>query len=154
LVARFSIFLGEDGLDTDIPTELEAQLFTTPLRKFFWLLLQPLFYAFRPLVIYKKAPTDLEIVNAAIQVAEIAPEFYKGLHVHTSWTKVLFDFVWSPNMGPYMRLKRKASVPQTFKARHALNEYYQALLQHTGFNDLMRYARHWLDLRNNKKHVE
>ncbi|EYC43091.1 hypothetical protein Y032_0503g2634 [Ancylostoma ceylanicum] len=236
-LGKFSYFQRcEDGLDTDIPTELEAQLFTTPIRKFIWLLLQPLFYAFRPLVIYKKAPSDLEIVNAAIQiafdvfvlqifgfrsliylilgtliamgvhpsaghfisehyvfkenqetysyygpwnlctfnvgyhvehhdfpyipgrnlpkVAEIAPEFYKNMHVHTSWTKVLFDFVWSPNMGPYMRLKRKASVPQTFKARHALSEYFQALLQHTGFNDLMRFARHWLDVGNYKKHVE
>ncbi|KAK6738838.1 hypothetical protein RB195_020748 [Necator americanus] len=229
-------YLGEDGLDTDVPTELEAQLFTTPCRKFLWLLFQPLFYAFRPLVIYKKAPTDLEIVNAFIQilfdvfilhffgyrsfayliigtlvamgvhpsaghfisehyvfkedqetysyygpwnlctfnvgyhvehhdfpyipgrnlpkVTEIAPEFYHNLHKHSSWTKVLFDFVFSPNMGPYMRLKRKASVPQTFKARHALNEYYQALLQHIGIKSLMRFVIRWLDIRNNKKNID
>ncbi|ETN79089.1 stearoyl-CoA 9-desaturase [Necator americanus] len=264
----FQIFMcwllqGEDGLDTDVPTELEAQLFTTPCRKFLWLLFQPLFYAFRPLVIYKKAPTDLEIVNAFIQilfdvfilhffgyrsfayliigtllamgvhpsaghfisehyvfkedqetysyygpwnlctfnvgyhvehhdfpyipgrnlpkvpisndgstlhdkhmhqvsevlffpvqVTEIAPEFYHNLHQHSSWTKVLFDFVFSPNMGPYMRLKRKASVPQTFKARHALNEYYQALLQHIGIKSLMRFVIRWLDIRSNKKNID
>ncbi|VDM76813.1 unnamed protein product [Strongylus vulgaris] len=226
---------GEDGLDTDVPTELEAHLFTTPGRKFIWLLFQPLFYAFRPLVIYKKAPTDLEIINAIIQisfdvlilqlfgyrsfayliigtlvamgvhpsaghfisehyvfkenqetysyygpwnlctfnvgyhvehhdfpyipgrnlpkVAQIAPEFYEGLHRHSSWTKVLFDFVVSPDIGPYMRLKRKASVPQTFQARHALMEYFEAFLQHAGFNDVMRIASHWLDINNNKKHV-
>uniref|UniRef100_A0A914S5D0 Fatty acid desaturase domain-containing protein n=1 Tax=Parascaris equorum TaxID=6256 RepID=A0A914S5D0_PAREQ len=61
-------YLGEDALDTDVPTELEGRLFTTPFRKFIWLVLQPLFYAFRPLIIYKKAPTDLELLNALVQV--------------------------------------------------------------------------------------
>ncbi|VDO24409.1 unnamed protein product [Haemonchus placei] len=189
-------YLGEDGLDTDVPTDLEAYLFTTPARKFIWLLFQPLFYAFRPLIIYKKAPSDLELINAIIQVVplpvycfrpvhttnlrhaislvshsghscrdgsspdyygpwnlctfnvgyhvehhdfpyipgrnlpevrKIAPEFYNNLMTHSSWTKVLWDFVFSPNMGPFMRLKRKARVPQNFETRHALLEYYQAV---------------------------
>ncbi|CAI5437952.1 unnamed protein product [Caenorhabditis angaria] len=60
-------YLGEDGLDTDVPTQFEAQFFTTTPRKFLWLALQPLFYGFRPLIIYKKAPTDMEILNAVIQ---------------------------------------------------------------------------------------
>uniref|UniRef100_A0A914X370 Fatty acid desaturase domain-containing protein n=1 Tax=Plectus sambesii TaxID=2011161 RepID=A0A914X370_9BILA len=61
-------YLGEDALDTDVPTDLEAQFFTTPFRKFIWLILQPLFYAFRPLILYKKAPTDMEIINALVQI--------------------------------------------------------------------------------------
>lgn len=61
-------FTGEDALDTDVPTALEARLFTTPVRKFIWLTLQPFFYAFRPLLIYPKAPTDLEVLNAIVQV--------------------------------------------------------------------------------------
>nr|CDJ80529.1 Sphingolipid delta4-desaturase and Fatty acid desaturase domain containing protein [Haemonchus contortus] len=229
-------YLGEDGLDTDVPTDLEAYLFTTPARKFIWLLFQPLFYAFRPLIIYKKAPSDLELINAIIQIAfdlfilqtfgmrsllylilgtlvamgvhpsaghfisehyvfkemqetysyygpwnlctfnvgyhvehhdfpyipgrnlpevrKIAPEFYNNLMTHSSWTKVLWDFVFSPNMGPFMRLKRKARVPQNFETRHALLEYYQALSRHTGFEELTRYARQWLDVNNNKKNYE
>ncbi|CAD6195249.1 unnamed protein product [Caenorhabditis auriculariae] len=62
-------YLGEDGLDTDVPTELEAKFFTSPAKKLLWLALQPLFYGFRPLIIYKKAPTDMEIVNFIIQIA-------------------------------------------------------------------------------------
>ncbi|CAJ0576513.1 unnamed protein product, partial [Mesorhabditis spiculigera] len=62
-------YLAEDGLDTDVPTRLEGLFFTTPARKLLWLFFQPLFYAFRPLIIYKKAPTDLEILNFAIQIA-------------------------------------------------------------------------------------
>ncbi|CAJ0945926.1 unnamed protein product, partial [Mesorhabditis belari] len=61
-------YLAEEGLDTDVPTELEGIFFKTPLRKLLWLFLQPLFYGFRPLIIYKKAPTDLEIINFILQI--------------------------------------------------------------------------------------
>ncbi|VDM53302.1 unnamed protein product [Angiostrongylus costaricensis] len=239
-------YLGEDGLDTGVPTELEAQLFTTPARKFFWLLFQPFFYAFRPLIIYRKAPNHLEITNVIVQIAfdafvlrmfgnqsflylilgtlvamgvhpsaghfisehyvfkgtqetysyyglwnlctfnveyqvwKIASEFYASLYTHSSWTKVLWNFVFSPDMGPYMRLKRGASVGQTFCPRHALNEYYEAvskisdffkfifysdnlvdplkrifqLLQCSGFNEMRHYAAQWLDVINNRKKID
>jgi sphingolipid delta-4 desaturase len=68
---------GEHDLDTDIPTELEAKLFTSPWRKVIWLTLQPLFYAFRPLLTYRKAPTDLELLNGVIQVHRIFYFFKK-----------------------------------------------------------------------------
>lgn len=61
-------YLSEEGLDTDLPTEFEAKFFTTPLRKLLWITLQPLFYGLRPLIVYKKLPSDLEIINAIVQV--------------------------------------------------------------------------------------
>ncbi|GMT15833.1 hypothetical protein PFISCL1PPCAC_7130, partial [Pristionchus fissidentatus] len=61
-------YLGEDGLDTDVPTELEAKFFTTSPRKFLWLILQPVFYGLRPLIVYNKLPNDLEILNFAVQI--------------------------------------------------------------------------------------
>ncbi|XP_044260503.1 sphingolipid delta(4)-desaturase DES1 [Tribolium madens] len=61
-------YQGDEIKDTDIPTYLEAKLFCTTFGKFVWVLLQPFFYAFRPLVTYPKPPTMLEIVNTVIQL--------------------------------------------------------------------------------------
>jgi len=210
-------YLSEEGLDTDVPTEFEAKFFTSPFRKFIWLILQPVFYAFRPLAIYKKAPTDMEILNAIIQISfdffilyfcglkslvyllsgtflamgihpsaghfvaehyafsedqetysyygwwnhvmynvgyhmehhdfpyipgrnlpkvrHIAPEFYDNLHIHESWTTVLWDFVFSPAMGPYKRIKRDASVPQEVYGNNQLLPYFNRF-----FNKIRLYA--------------
>jgi sphingolipid delta-4 desaturase len=62
-------YLGEEILDTDVPTELEGKLFTNRFSKFIWLMGQPLFYAFRPMIVYKKGLTDIEILNFFIQLA-------------------------------------------------------------------------------------
>ena len=56
-------------MDTDIPTLLEAKLFNTTLGKFVWVVLQPFFYALRPLVINPKTPMKLEIANTLIQLS-------------------------------------------------------------------------------------
>ncbi|XP_076643384.1 delta4-sphingolipid-FADS-like protein ifc [Halictus rubicundus] len=61
-------YQGDEVLDTDLPTLVEAKLFCTTFGKFCWVLLQPFFYAFRPLVVYPLLPTNLEYVNLAIQL--------------------------------------------------------------------------------------
>lgn len=55
-------------MDTDIPTYLEAKLFCTTLGKFFWVCLQPLFYALRPVITCPKPPTLMEGFNFAVQL--------------------------------------------------------------------------------------
>lgn len=66
-IFRFQ-YQGDEKLDTDLPTLLEAKLFCTTFGKFFWVFLQPFFYAFRPLVTYPKVPTSLEYINLIIQL--------------------------------------------------------------------------------------
>ncbi|XP_012288590.1 sphingolipid delta(4)-desaturase DES1 isoform X1 [Orussus abietinus] len=61
-------YQGDEKLDTDLPTLLEAKLFCTTFGKFCWVCLQPFFYSFRPLVTYPKPPSTLEYVNLAIQL--------------------------------------------------------------------------------------
>ncbi|XP_054855981.1 sphingolipid delta(4)-desaturase/C4-monooxygenase DES2-like isoform X2 [Eublepharis macularius] len=61
-------YLGGDGLDTDVPTSLECRLFNTPLRRFLWLFLQPIFYGLRPFCVSPKPITQMELINFVVQL--------------------------------------------------------------------------------------
>lgn len=185
-------YQGHEVIDTDIPTELEARLFTNTFGKTIWMILQPFFYALRPLFVYPKVASPLEIFNFAVEIAfdvlvvhyfgwkslfymiggsllgmglhpvaghfvsehymfdkidanaetysyygplnaltfnvgyhnehhdfpnvpgsllpkvkEMAPEYYDSLPQHTSWVKVLYDYIMDPSVGPYARTKRR-----------------------------------------------
>jgi hypothetical protein len=41
------------------------------------------------------------------KVRQIASEFYDDLPCHTSWVKVIWDFICRPDIGPYARVKRR-----------------------------------------------
>ncbi len=41
------------------------------------------------------------------QVKQIAAEYYDSLPQHTSWVRVLWDFVFDDSIGPYARIKRE-----------------------------------------------
>lgn len=68
LIVRFQ-YQGDEQKDTDIPTYLEGKLFCTTFGKFVWILLQPFFYALRPLLVYPKSLSSLELINVVIQFA-------------------------------------------------------------------------------------
>lgn len=182
-------YQGDEVIDTDLPTLLEAKLFCTTFGKFCWVVLQPFFYIIRPLIVNPKPPNRMELINTGIQlifdtivvyffgwrvlwyliigtllsmgahpvaghfisehymfakgyetysyygplnfitfnvgyhnehhdfpavpgsrlpeVKRIAAEFYDIMPQHNSWTRVLYDFITDPEVGPYARIKRK-----------------------------------------------
>lgn len=60
-------YQGDDEFDVDIPSRIEAKLFTSTGTKFLWVLLQPFFYAVRPLALRPKPITGLEVLNFTVQ---------------------------------------------------------------------------------------
>jgi len=62
-------YQGDEVYDTDIPTYIEAKLFSNTFTKLIWVFLQPLFYALRPVITYPKPPGRLEIINTVLQLS-------------------------------------------------------------------------------------
>ena len=50
-------YLGHDGIDPDLPTEMEARLFANSVSKFVWVTFQGFFYSIRPLIVRSFAST-------------------------------------------------------------------------------------------------
>lgn len=61
--------LGVDGLDTDLPTALEAFMFNSILGKAFFCTFQIFFYAIRPMTVYRVPLTSIHALNIAVQLA-------------------------------------------------------------------------------------
>ena len=180
---------GKDGIDTDIPSELEANLFTGIIGKLFWFFNQILAYAFRPVLVKPIKLEKWQIYNIIFQVAAMAiylpfvgwsgllflllsiffagsihptaghfisehyvfeegqetysyygplnkitfnvgyhnehhdfpaipgsrlpelkkaaPEYYDDLHSYTSWSNVIFKFIFNKDITLFSRTKRK-----------------------------------------------
>merc|ERR1711953_1068516 len=56
------------GFVADLPTEWEGRFFTNSPLKLLWLILNPAFYAFRPMIIRPKKPTHYELKNMMAQI--------------------------------------------------------------------------------------
>ena len=59
---------GEEGTDTDLPTEREARALAGPARKLLWVFGQGFAYALRPLFVHPKRPSGAELANLALQL--------------------------------------------------------------------------------------
>ena len=79
---------GVDGIDTDIPSELEGRLIRGPVTKTIWACCQILTYALRPMFIKAQDVTTAHVMNWASQIAFDAVVFY-----FWGW-KPLFYFVF------------------------------------------------------------
>jgi sphingolipid 4-desaturase/C4-monooxygenase len=69
-------YQGDQLMDCDLPTKIEGVLFSSPIGKFFFVILQPLFYCFRPVLVLPKTITSLEVVNLLIQLTFDAIIYY------------------------------------------------------------------------------
>ena len=78
------LFSGDDSLDVDIPHRLEAKLFKYTLGKLIWMILQPFFYALRPLFVQPK-PITLHEVSLGLYVKCVTLNLLdvEGLQVET-----------------------------------------------------------------------
>ncbi|KAG9230578.1 fatty acid desaturase-domain-containing protein [Amylocarpus encephaloides] len=84
--------LGVDGLDTDLPTALEAVFLDSLLGKAFFCTFQILFYAVRPVFVYKVPFTSVHFINIAVQVLfDLA--LVKGCSMHSLFYLILSSFL-------------------------------------------------------------
>jgi sphingolipid delta-4 desaturase len=69
-----------DGIDVDIPTDLEGKIFSNPITKLLFLIFQVFFYALRPGIVHYKAPSKPELINwAVILTCDILVWYFWGL---------------------------------------------------------------------------
>lgn len=59
-------FQGDVEKDVDVPTAWEGRFFTNAPLKAVWLLCQPLFYAFRPMIVRPKKPRFMDNMNTIV----------------------------------------------------------------------------------------
>jgi len=62
-------YQGHDVVDVDVPCEWEGWFFVSAPRKFLWCMLQPAFYALRPVFTNPKPMLQMEAANIAVQIA-------------------------------------------------------------------------------------
>ncbi len=67
---------GDEGLDTDLPTEREARWLRNRFLRLLWLAFQGFAYALRPLFVHPKRPSSSELANLALHVVFNAVIFY------------------------------------------------------------------------------
>jgi sphingolipid delta-4 desaturase len=63
---------GKEGVDTDIPTVMEAKIFRGFIGKVLWFLNQIIFYAFRPVLVKKIKIDQWQVYNFIFQAAAMA----------------------------------------------------------------------------------
>merc|ERR1711933_215208 len=60
-------FQGVEGVDTDLPTQIEGLLMQNVLTKTLFCIFQILFYALRPMMVKSQTPTKMHFLNIGVQ---------------------------------------------------------------------------------------
>ena len=89
---------GDIKYDTDIPTVLEGQIFTSTIFKIVWLTFQSLFYAVRPTLMRPKELRRIDIANILIVMSTNA------LCVYFFGVRSLVYIIGSSLLGEYASL--------------------------------------------------
>ncbi len=76
---------GKDGVDADIPTEIEAKVFRGFIGKLIWFVHQIVFYAVRPIFVKPIKITKWQVYNALFQIAAMGVFFY-----FAGWSGMLY----------------------------------------------------------------
>mmetsp|Transcript_1975 Transcript_1975/g.4877 ORF Transcript_1975/g.4877 Transcript_1975/m.4877 type:complete len:339 (-) Transcript_1975:249-1265(-) len=79
---------GVDIIDVDVPTDFEGRFFNTTAKKVLWVLLQPVFYAIRPLVVNPKPPCWKEAMNFVTTIS-----FDLALWYFVNWRAPVFNII-------------------------------------------------------------
>ena len=56
------------------------------------------------------------------EVRRIASEYYDTLPHHSSWSKVIYDFITDPAIGPYARVRRQTALESNQPHGNAKNK--------------------------------
>lgn len=78
-------YQGKDKIDTDIPGDKEALIFSSFFGKLIWLINQILFYAIRPLVIHPIKIDKWQVINFLVQVIAMIGYYYLA-----GWEGIIF----------------------------------------------------------------
>ena len=120
---------GVDGYDADIPTQWEANTFNSTPRKFLWMFLQPLFYALRPMLVFPKPLSGLEVLNVAVQLSFDALVLY-----YCGWRSLLYLLSGTIlSMGLHPMAGHFIAEHYMFSKGHETYSYY-GLLNYLTFN--------------------
>lgn len=136
-------FMGDDKLDTDLPTRFEAMVLLNVLGKLFFATFQIFFYALRPMFITQIKFTWVHLVNVAVQLGVdwwivrhwgwysmfylLMLLFLAGLLHPTAGHFIAEHYVLNPsykallNGNPDMRTNPELAQPETYSYYGALN---------------------------------
>ncbi|KAF2280585.1 sphingolipid delta4-desaturase [Westerdykella ornata] len=129
--------LGVDGLDTDLPTPLEALFLDSVLGKAFFCTFQILFYALRPMFVYKLPLTKIHVFNIVAQftfdyaLAKFAGANGLGYLILSSFLAgslhpcaghfIAEHYVFSPPPPEAMDAANRIPIPETYSYYGPLN---------------------------------
>jgi sphingolipid 4-desaturase/C4-monooxygenase len=103
------VYMNIRGIDSDLPTDWEIRTFNTPLRKLFFLVFLPFFYAIRPFFIRPKSPESMEILNMVIIFS----------------TDYIIYRLWGPAALAYMILSGLVGMGLHPCSMHVIAEHYE-----------------------------